>query len=536
MIVVVDRSSEAAALVREVVAQVSGGASTSEEAVRRVDPDDVASLLHASIADGPAGIVLTSGLGASPGAAVGRVYLTSDAVLDAVDRGEPAILVRLETSPDDVPGMSLAEGVLTARGGLASHAALVARGWGLPCVCGADEIRIGDGHFTVGDVVVAEGDTIAIDGSTGVVTLGDAKIAKAEVPAELWQLLAWADEVAAGRLTVRANADTAEDARSAREAGAVGIGLCRTEHMFLAADRLPIVRAMILAETESAEVEALERLAEVQREDFVGILEAMDGLPVTVRLLDPPLHEFLPDVEELVVAEARGELDAEGHRLLEAARHWAESNPMIGTRGVRLAHVSPNLYRVQARALFEAVIDRRMAGGDPQVEVMIPLTVSGPELARARRWVEEAAVEVGLGEEPVVGTMIETPRAALVAGELAAHADFFSIGSNDLTQLTFGFSRDDVAGRFLGDYVEHGLLDHDPFDRLDDVAVGELIDLAVQRGRAAVPGLKVGVCGEHAGDPASIRRLFAAGVDYLSCSPARLPVARLAAARAVLDA
>ncbi|MBC8364962.1 MAG: pyruvate, phosphate dikinase [Actinobacteria bacterium] len=531
------RSSEAAALLREVVAQVAGGGLTPEDAVRRVGPEDIASLLHASIideADGADESELTRGLGASPGAAVGRVYLTSEALLDAVDRGEQAILVRLETSPDDVPGMSVAEGILTARGGLVSHAALVARGWGVPCVVGADEIRILDGCFSVGEVVVDEGDTIAIDGSSGSVTLGSARISKPEVSSELWHLLGWADDVAAGHLAVRANADTAEDARAAREVGAVGIGLCRTEHMFLAPDRLPIIRAMILAETEEEEIEALDRLAAVQRLDFVGILEAMDGLPVTVRLLDPPLHEFLPDVEGLVVADARGELDEEGHRLLEAARHWAEANPMIGTRGVRLAHVRPNLYRIQARALFEAVVDRRAAGGDPQVEVMIPLTVSGPEVAQARIWVEEAAAEVGLGEDPVVGTMIETPRAALVAGGLAAHADFFSIGSNDLTQLTFGFSRDDVAGRFLSDYVGTGLLEHDPFDRLDDAAVGELIDLAVERGRAVVPGLKVGVCGEHAGDPVSIRRLLASGVDYLSCSPARLPVARLAAARAVL--
>ena len=509
---------------------------TRVEALLRVTPDHLEQVLHACFADAGEAIELTRGLAASPGAAVGGVYLTPEAALDASERGEPVILVRHETSPDDVAGMSVAEGVLTARGGLVSHAALVARGWGIPCVVGADEIRIGDDHFTVGDHVVHVGETIAIDGSTGVVTLGEREVADAVVPAELDVVLAWADEVAAGRLAVRANADNEEDARVAREAGAVGIGLCRTEHMFLAPDRLPVVRAMILAETEAAELEALEQLAIVQRVDFVGILEAMDGLPVTVRLLDPPLHEFLPDVEEMVVAEARGELDDEGHRLLEAARHWAESNPMIGTRGVRLAHVRPGLYRVQARALFEAVIDRRAAGGDPRVEVMIPLTVSGPELAEARRWVEEAAVEAGLDDPPVVGTMIETPRAALVAGELAASADFFSIGSNDLTQMTFGFSRDDVEGSFLGRYLELGLLDHDPFDRLDDVAVGELIDLAVQRGRAAVPGLKVGVCGEHAGDPASIRRLFAAGVDYLSCSPARLPVARLAAARAVLEA
>jgi pyruvate,orthophosphate dikinase len=536
MIVVVNSPSEAAVRVRTVVAQALGGELTSEDALRQVEPEDVEGLLHASLAAGAEDVELTRGMGASPGAAVGRVCLTAEVALDTSDRGEPVILVRLETSPDDVAGMSVAKGVLTARGGLVSHAALVARGWGLPCVVGADEIRIGDDHFSVGEMVVAEGDTISIDGSTGSVTLGGARIIEVEVPSELWQLLEWADEVAADTLGVRANADTAGAARIARKAGAVGIGLCRTEHMFLAPDRLPVVRAMILAETEAAEAEALEQLAEAQREDFIGILEAMDGLPVTVRLLDPPLHEFLPDVEDLVVAEALGELDDEGHRLLKAARHWAEANPMIGTRGVRLAHVRPNLYRVQARALFEAVIERRKAGGNPQVEIMIPLTVSGPEFAEARRWVEEVAVEVALGEKPVVGTMIETPRAALVAGSLAAHADFFSIGSNDLTQLTFGFSRDDVAGRFLGHYLELGLLDHDPFDRLDDAAVGELIDLAVKRGRVAAPGLKVGVCGEHAGHPASIRRLLAAGVDYLSCSPARLPVARLAAARAVLGA
>lgn len=509
---------------------------TRAEALVRVTPDHLEQVLHARFADSAGAIELASGLAASPGAAVGGVCLTAEAALDASERGEPVILVRQETSPDDVAGMSVAEGVLTARGGLVSHAALVARGWGIPCVVGADELQIADDHFTVGGRVVREGETIAIDGSTGLVTLGAREVADAEAPAELEVVLGWADEVAAGTLDVRANADTAEDARVAREAGAVGIGLCRTEHMFLAPDRLPVVRAMILAETEADEVEALEQLAAVQREDFVGILEAMDGLPVTVRLLDPPLHEFLPEVEGLVIAEARGELDDEGHRLLKAARHWAEANPMIGTRGVRLAHVRPSLYRVQARALFEAVADRRAAGGHPLVEVMIPLTVSGPELAEARCWVEEAAVEAALGEAPVVGTMIETPRAALVAGTLAPHADFFSIGSNDLTQMTFGFSRDDVEVRFLSDYVGRGLLDHNPFDRLDDLAVGELVDLAVERGRTAVPGLKVGVCGEHAGEPASIRRLLAAGVDYLSCSPARLPVTRLAAARAVLGA
>ena len=517
-----------------------GIALTREEAVALVTPGHLEQVLHARFSEtdseGSGAEELTRGIPVSPGAAVGRVCLTPEAALDAADRGEPVVLVRLETSPDDVAGMAVAEGILTARGGLVSHAALVARGWGIPCVVGAEDLEFADDHVRIGGRAVREGDTIAIDGATGAVTLGDREVAEAEVPPELDVLLGWADELAASRLVVRANADTAADARAARDLGAVGIGLCRTEHMFLAPDRLPIVRAMILAGSDEEEAEALERLGAAQREDFVGILEAMDGLPVTVRLLDPPLHEFLPDLMELVAAEARGDLDEEGRRTLVAARQWAEVNPMIGTRGVRLAHLRPGLYRMQSRALFGAVAERRAAGGDPQVEVMIPLTVSGPELAAARRWVEEAAAEVAHDGVPVVGTMIETPRAALVADRLAPYADFFSIGSNDLTQMTFGFSRDDVQGRFLGSYVEQGLLDHDPFDRLDDEAVGELVDLAVERGRRAAPGLKVGVCGEHAGEPASIRRLLAAGVDYLSCSPARLPVARLAAARAVLGA
>lgn len=505
------------------------------EAVARITPDHLHQVLHAGFEDG-GGTEITRGLAASPGAAVGRVYLTTEAAIDAADRGESVILVRRETSPDDVAAMALAEGVLTSRGGLVSHAAIVARGWGIPCVCGADEIRIADDHFAVGDVVVSEGDTISIDGSTGAVVLGGRGLVEAVVPDELDTVLGWADEIAAGSLVVRANADTADDARTARSAGAVGIGLCRTEHMFLSPERLPLVRAMILAETDEDEAEALDRLAAAQQADFEEILEAMDGLPVTVRLLDLPLHEFLPDIEELVVDEARGDLDDEARELLRSARYWAEVNPMMGTRGVRLAHLRPGLYRMQARALFAAAEARRSARGKPIVEVMIPLTVSGPELASAREWVVEAAAGLGLEEVPVVGTMIETPRAALLAGDLALHADFFSIGSNDLTQLTFGFSRDDVEGRFMDVYLSRGLLDHDPFEHLDDEGVGELVDLAVARGRAVRPGLPVGVCGEHAADPVSIRRLYAAGVDYLSCSPARLPVARLAAAHAVLGA
>lgn len=515
---------------------------TREEAVGRIAPEHLAQVLHAGFADStdaeddaeePAE-ELTRGLAASPGAAVGRVCLSTPAALEAVDRGESVILVRRETSPDDVAAMAVAEGILTSRGGLVSHAAVVARGWGTPCVCGAEEIRVADDHFMVGEVVVSEGDTISIDGSTGSVVLGARDTVESEVPPELDTLLAWADEVAAGRVSVRANADTADDAAAARAAGAVGIGLCRTEHMFLSPERLPLVRAVILAEGEGDEAEALDLLGAAQQVDFEAILQAMDGLPVTVRLLDPPLHEFLPDLVDLVRAEALGELDDEGEALLRATRHWTEVNPMIGTRGVRLAHLRPGLYRMQARALFSAVRARRAAGGRPVVEVMIPLTVSGPELGSAVEWVRSAAADVGLEEVPVVGTMVETPRAALRAGDLAAHADFFSIGSNDLSQLTFGFSRDDVEGRFMDLYLKNGFLPYDPFEHLDEDGVGELVDLTVARGREASPGLKVGVCGEHAGDPQSIQRLLAAGVDYLSCSPARIPFARLAAARAVL--
>ena len=504
------------------------------EAVVRITPDHLSQILYAGFSeiDIPE---LTSGLGASPGAAVGRAYMTTDGAIDAVDRGEQVILVRRETSPDDVAAMAVVEGILTSHGGLVSHAAVVARGWGTPCVCGADQVEVADDHFRVGDVVVSEGDMISIDGSTGSVTLGGRDVVKSVVPPELDSILAWADEIASDTLAVRANADTAEDAVAARNAGAIGIGLCRTEHMFLSSDRLPLVRAMILAETTEAETEALEQLAIAQQADFEGIFEAMDGLPVTVRLLDPPLHEFLPDIGDLVAAEARGELDSEGMALLKSARYWTEVNPMIGTRGVRLAHLRPGLYRMQARALCSAVMARRAAGGKPLVEIMVPLTVSGPELAVAVQWIRESATEVGMMESPPVGTMIETPRAALLAGELARYADFFSVGSNDLTQLTYGFSRDDVEGRFMDLYLKKGLLEHNPFEHLDESGVGELVDLAVERGRNVNPSLKVGVCGEHAGDPRSIPRLLAAGVDYLSCSPARLPTARLASAHAVQE-
>ena len=509
-----------------------------EEAVRRVTADHLDQVLHPQLGRHDANRLLTTGLGASPGAAVGRVYLTSDDAAEAADRGEAVILVRPETSPEDVHGMMVAEGILTARGGLVSHAAVVARGWGKPAVVGAEALEIGTDGFRVGGVTVAEGDVISLDGATGEVLLGEVGLAVAEPPPELAVVLGWADAIRAGHLGVRANADTGADAATARRFGAEGIGLCRTEHMFLTEDRLPVVRAMILAEGPEEEAEALERLRVAQQQDFLAVLEAMDGLPVTVRLLDPPLHEFLPSTAELELKAATTGLTAEEQRLLDAARSWAEANPMIGTRGVRLAVVKPGLYAMQVRALLAAVRSRLEAGGHPVVEVMVPLTVTGAELALARSWVEEevAAADLAGAAAITVGTMIETPRAALLAAGMAAHADFFSFGTNDLTQLTFGFSRDDVEGRLMGAYLEHGLLAANPFSTLDVEGVGALVRAGALAGRSARPDLKLGVCGEHGGDPASIAAFLAAGLDYVSCSPYRVPIARLAAAHAVLDA
>ena len=530
-----------AAAVRMAVEMVADEhiALTREEAVQRVEAEQLDQVLHPQLEAHDDRRLLTTGLGASPGAAVGRVCLSSDEAAEAADRGEDVILVRVETSPEDVHGMLVSEGILTSRGGLVSHAAVVARGWGKPAVVGAEALEIGPHGFRVGDVEVAEGEVISIDGTTGEVLRGELGLAAAEPPPELETLLGWADEIRAGHLGVRANADTGADAAVARGFGAEGIGLCRTEHMFLAEDRLPVVRAMILAAGPEEEAAALERLGAVQQADFLTILEAMDGLPVTVRLLDPPLHEFLPPTHELEVKAATTGLDAGEERLLDAARSWAEANPMIGTRGVRLAVLKPGLYAMQVRALLAAVRLHLDAGGDPHVEVMVPLTVTAPELALARSWIEAEVEASGLSPEGkaavTIGTMIETPRAALLAGSLAEHADFFSFGTNDLTQLTFGFSRDDVEGRLMGAYLDQELLPANPFETLDVDGVGALVRTAAQAGRAARPGLKLGVCGEHGGDPASVAAFLAAGLDYVSCSPYRVPIARLAAAHAVLD-
>ena len=506
------------------------------EAVDRVLPEHIDQLLHPQLADFPPEDLLTTGLGASPGAGVGRVYFTADACVAAVEAGERAVLVRHETSPEDIHGMAAAEGVLTARGGLVSHAAVVARQWGKPAVVGAQEVEVGDSSMEVGGVTLEEGDYLSIDGTTGEVVRGEVATTEGKLPDELTTVLTWADEIRAERLGVRANADTGADAARARAWGAEGIGLCRTEHQFLG-DRLPLVRRMILADTDEDEVAALEELGAQQRADFEGLLEAMDGLPVTVRLLDPPLHEFLPDLDELIAGEARDELDAEEVELLAAGRKWREQNPMLGVRGVRLAVLREGLYRTQVRALLDAAEARTKAGGTPIVEVMIPLVVVREELALARSWVEEelAARPEGATGTVRIGTMIETPRACVRAHEIAEVADFFSFGTNDLTQLTFGFSRDDVEGPLMTAYLERGLLAADPFSTVDQGGVADLIRLGVEGGRRTHPGLKVGVCGEHGGDPASIAVFLSLGVDYVSCSPFRVPIARLAAARAVLD-
>jgi pyruvate,orthophosphate dikinase len=510
---------------------------TREEALMRVQAEHLDQVLHPQFETG-GHQVLATGLAASPGAAVGKVYFTADDADAAAERGEAVILVRNETSPEDVHGMMVSRGILTARGGLVSHAAVVARGWGTPAVVGAEAIKIEGKQFRVGDVVVKEGDIISLDGTTGAVVLGEVTLAASEPPAEFHTILKWADQVRKGHLAVRANADTGEDAANARKMGAEGIGLCRTEHMFLAPDRLPVVRRMILARTAAEEDAALEELRRVQKEDFIEILEAMDGLPVTVRLLDPPLHEFLPRVDELEVKEAREGLSPEEHKLLLAAREWSEFNPMLGTRGVRLGVVKPGLYAMQVRALMEAAAARVALGGKPIVEIMIPLTVTREEMAMARGWVEEGIAEAtkGAKRKPKVsiGTMIETPRAALRADEVAEVADFFSFGTNDLTQMTFGFSRDDVESRMMPAYLENGLLKRNPFETIDQTGVGELVRIGAERGRQTAPGLKLGVCGEHGGDPESIGLFYDVGLDYVSCSPFRVPIARLAAAQAVI--
>jgi len=507
-------------------------------ALHAVRPDDLAEFFHDSLVAGADATPITTGLPASPGAASGRIMLTADEAMEAGDRGEAVILVRSETTPDDVLGMQAARGILTARGGMVSHAAVVARGWGIPAVVGAGELLIARDHIRVGDLALKAGDEITIDGSTGNVYSGVLGTSGSEAPAELETLLDWADQVAAGSVQVRANADTEGDACQGRKLGAQGIGLCRTEHMFLAADRLPIMRRFILADDATTEQAALHELEDAQTRDFESLLEAMDGLPVTVRLLDPPLHEFLPDLLDLHAREARGELDAAGIAQLAAVRRLHEANPMIGTRGVRLGLIRSGLYQMQVRALCTAAAELFARGKRPCVEIMIPLVVEAEELRIARGWVREVLDEIGHPELKstviTVGVMIETPRAALTAGALAKHADFFSFGTNDLTQMTYAFSRDDVESKLLPAYLANGILPANPFAVLDQEGVGELVRIACKSARAVKPTIKIGACGEHAGHPDSAAFLVRQGLDSVSCSPYRVPLARLGVAQALL--
>jgi pyruvate,orthophosphate dikinase len=486
---------------------------------------------------------------------VGRAVFDSHTAAEWAERGEDVILVRRETNPDDLKGMVAARGILTSRGGKTSHAAVVARGMGRTCVCGAEslDVDVRARRFTCADgTVVSEGDVISIDGTTGDIFAGEVPVmdslvvrhfegdttADDETVRAVARLMEHADRTR--RMEVRANADTPDDAARARRFGAQGIGLCRTEHMFLG-DRRELVEHLIIAETHEEQEAALEALLPRQREDFIGILEAMDGLPVTVRLIDPPLHEFLPDLTDLAVLVAHeddaGNPDSRHHRLLEAVKRMHEQNPMLGLRGVRLGIALPGLFAMQTRAVLEAAAARLEAGGDPRPEIMVPLVASAEEFEIVRAEVERVAAEVqdAAGREIpyTVGTMIELPRAVLTADRIAATAQFFSFGTNDLTQMTWGFSRDDVESSFFSTYLEKGVFGVSPFETLDVDGVGALVRYAAQRGRAARPDLHLGVCGEHGGDPESIHFFEGAGLDYVSCSPFRVPIARLEAARAV---
>ena len=513
----------ARAALRVAAEMTEEGMISREEAVARIDPGQLDQLLHPMIDPDAEVEVVATGLNASPGAASGAIVLDADLAEQRGQAGEDVLLVRWETTPDDIHGLIQARGVLTAHGGMTSHAAVVARGMGKPCVAGCDALSIDmkARTLTIGVVELKEGDQLTIDGGTGRVIVGSVPLVAPEIDDNFGTILGWADDIR--RLRVRANADTPADAAKAREFGAEGIGLCRTEHMFMAPDRLPVVQEMILASSEKERRSALDRLLPVQQEDFEGIFEAMAGYPVTIRLLDPPLHEFLPSADEATSETMR--------RRIEQLR---ESNPMLGTRGCRLGLQFPEIYEMQVRAIVRAAHAVAERTGDaPLVEIMHPLVGFAEELARLRRLTEEVA-----GEETEVsylcGTMIELPRACMRADEIAEHADFFSFGTNDLTQTALGFSRDDAEGKFLTYYLEHGVLEQNPFEVLDVQGVGDLMRIAVERGRGVKPDLKLGICGEHGGEPRSVAFCHDLGLDYVSCSPFRVPLARLAAAQAAL--
>jgi pyruvate,orthophosphate dikinase len=514
----------AAAALKAAVQMVDESLISREEAVARIDPGQLDQLLHPMIDPNAEREVVARGLNASPGAASGAIVLDADSAEERGLAGESVILVRWETTPDDIHGLIQAQGIVTAHGGMTSHAAVVARGMGKPCVAGCEGLTIDLDKRTIslGGHDLSEGDVITIDGGTGEVIVGEVELVPPQINEDFETVLGWADELR--RLKVRANADTPEDAARAREFGAQGIGLCRTEHMFMAEDRLPVVREMIMASGEDERRVALDKLLPHQQSDFEGIFEAMAGLPVTIRLLDPPLHEFLPPLEQ-----------ATDERMRDRIRALQESNPMLGTRGCRLGLLWPEIYEMQVRAIIRAAAAVEERSGDaPLVEIMHPLVGFAEELHRLRAITVATANEESETVEYQVGTMIELPRACIRADEIAEYADFFSFGTNDLTQTALGFSRDDAEGKFLTRYLEEGVLERNPFETLDQSGVGDLMRIAVERGRGAKEGLKMGICGEHGGEPDSVGFCHRLGLDYVSCSPFRVPLARLAAAQAAL--
>ena len=535
----------AAAAMKCAVDMAEEGLISKKEAIMRVEPEQLNHVMHRRIDHSLKYDIIARGLPASPGAALGVIVFDSDDAVDKVKAGAKVILVRTETTPDDIHGILAAEGILTSRGGMTSHAAVVARGMGKPCVCGCDAIKVNlvSREFSVDDKTFREGDLITIDGGTGDVINGEVTLIDPTLGEEFRTILAWADEFR--RLKVYANADNPQDALKAREFAAQGIGLCRTEHMFMAQDRIPLVQAMILAEDDEERKLALNKLMPLQMNDFIGIFEAMEGLPVTIRLLDPPLHEFLPNGEDLTVEVRTLKLTggdskniASKENLLRKVKALAEFNPMLGHRGVRLGIVHPDIYQMQIKAIALAVVDLAKRGISVVPEIMIPLVVHANELQFMREITVETMDEI-LKENNVdvsysVGTMIEVPRACVTADDIAEFADFFSFGTNDLTQTTLGFSRDDAEGKFLHFYVEHKILKDNPFAVIDEDGVGALVKMGIANGRKRKPNLKIGVCGEHGGDPQSIKFFHKLPLDYISCSPYRVPIARLAAGQAAL--
>lgn len=535
----------AQAAIRIAVEMVEEGIIDKKTALLRVDPDQLNQLLHRRIDEKFERTLLAKGLPASPGAATGQVVFDADEAEQLANDGKKVILVRPETTPDDIHGIVASQAIVTSRGGMTSHAAVVARGMGKACICGCEALKIDlkAKQFMVEDTVVNYGDLVTIDGSTGEIMLGEIPMIEPELSDEFQLLLAWADQER--KIGVRANADNPEDAKKAYDFGAGGIGLCRTEHMFMDLKRIPTVQKMILAENYNERKEALDQLLPMQQGDFEGIFEAMQGFPVTIRLLDPPLHEFLPDKEELLVDVTKLQILNPGSSelkekeiLLKKVRQLDEFNPMLGHRGCRLGMIHPEIYEMQAKAIFYAVAKLAEKGMEVQPEIMIPLVGHVNELKQMRQLVVDAAVKVqeetGKQFEYTIGTMIEIPRAALTADQIAEEADFFSFGTNDLTQTTFGYSRDDAEGKFLQAYIEHKVLPENPFAVLDQDGVGKLVETGVKLGRGTKPTLKTGICGEHGGEKSSIDFCYKTGLDYVSCSPYRVPLARLAAAQATI--